>query len=55
MRNRTTSVTLFQCTNCLNRNKVTVKARWTRWSIALAVTASLGLTLGASALAITFL
>lgn len=55
MSNRTTSVTLFQCTNCFNRNNVTVKARWARWSVALAVTASLGLTVGAGALAITFL
>ncbi len=41
MSNRTTSVTLLQCTNCFNRNNFTVKASWARWSIAFAVIASL--------------
>ena len=52
MRNKTTNITLFNCTNCFNQNTVTIKAHWLQWSITAALKVTLALTLGAGAIAL---
>lgn len=50
MTDRTNNIALFHCTNCFNRNTVTVNARWLQWSITLALSVTLALGAGAIAL-----